>query len=94
MTRPCWRPVQSWYFIAAVICLHVIASCLAEDREKRNIADTTSSIVDVNKVSKLLSDIAAAGKTVKDALAKAWRTISNLKLFNRKNKQAADDTTL
>ncbi|XP_050031007.1 uncharacterized protein [Dermacentor andersoni] len=75
-----------WLFVTTTVCLHVIGLCLAENREKRNI-DSAGSIVDVNKLSKVLSDIAYAGKTVKDALTKAWQSVSKLKIFQRKNKK-------
>ncbi|XP_049513138.1 uncharacterized protein LOC119466133 isoform X2 [Dermacentor silvarum] len=78
-----------WLFVATTVCLHVFGLCLAENREERNL-DSTGSIVDVNKLSKVLSDIAYAGKTVKDALSKAWQSVSKLKIFQRKHKKVLE----
>ncbi|KAL1441080.1 hypothetical protein MTO96_008827 [Rhipicephalus appendiculatus] len=78
-----------WLFIAATVCLHVIGLCLAEDRAKRNI-DSAGSGVDVQRISRVLSDIAYAGKAVKDALSKAWQSVRKLKIFQRKNKNVEE----
>ncbi|KAK8777255.1 hypothetical protein V5799_029400 [Amblyomma americanum] len=67
--------------------MRVIRRCSAEEREKRNIAENPGSLIDANKISRVLSDIATAGKTVKDALSKAWQSLSKLKIFHRKNKK-------
>uniref|UniRef100_A0A6G5A4T2 Putative secreted protein n=1 Tax=Rhipicephalus microplus TaxID=6941 RepID=A0A6G5A4T2_RHIMP len=75
-----------WLFVATTVCLHVIGLCMAQDKAKRNIDSAAGSAVDVQRLSRVLSDIAYAGKLVKDALSKAWQSVRKLKIFQRKTR--------